>query len=135
MNTRILLGSSAILLGIGGLAATFLPHELLAGLGIEPGATLPVLMQLLGALWLGFAMLNWTAKGNVIGGIYGRPVALGNLAHFVVGALALVKAAMRGGAGAAVMLLVVVYAVYAVAFTIVFFGNPTPVNRPAAPRS
>ncbi len=48
-----------------------------------------VLAQLVGAALLGFAALNWTARGVVLGGIYGRAVVVGNLAFSVVGALVL----------------------------------------------
>src|SRR5204862_7388254 len=33
------------------------------------------------ALYLGFAVLNWMGCVVLFGGIYGRPVALGNLCH------------------------------------------------------
>ena len=54
-----------------------------------------IVLQLLGGLYFGFGMLNWTAKGNLTGGIYSRPVAMGNLTHFVMGGLALLKFAIR----------------------------------------
>ena len=82
--------ASALVMGALGLAATFLPQEIAAYLGAS--TTLPLLIQILGALYLGFAMLNWMARTSLIGGIYSRPVASGNLVHFVVGALALAKA-------------------------------------------
>lgn len=113
-------------MGITGLAATFLPEELLGLLDVTLNASLPILLQLLGALWFAFAMVNWTAKGNAIGGIYGRPIALGNLTHFVVGGLALVKGVMNGAASAPLVVLGVVYVVFAVAFAMVFFGGPVP---------
>lgn len=135
MNTRILLGSSALVMGLAGFAATFLPHELLDALGVAPDPILPVVFQLLGAGWFAFAMMNWTARGNAMGGIYGRPLALGNLTHFLMGALALTKAAANGTTGARLLPLAVIYVVFAVAFAVVFFRNPIPVARPAGPSS
>ena len=38
------------------------------------------------------ALLDWHARGAPFGGIYGRPVALGNFLHFAVIALALAQA-------------------------------------------
>ena len=35
--------------------------------------------------------MNWMAKTVLIGGIYARPLAIGNFTHFLVGALALLK--------------------------------------------
>jgi hypothetical protein len=87
MNTRLLLGSSALFMGAAGLAASFLPHELLALMDVVPTVTLAVFVQLFGAILFGFAMVNWIARSTPIGGIYGRPIALGNLAHFTIGAL------------------------------------------------
>ena len=53
--------------------------------GSEP----PVVAQLVGAAFLGFASLTWTARGLVLGGIYGRAVVAGNQTFAVVGALVL----------------------------------------------
>src|SRR5687767_3301513 len=92
MNTRVVMGASALVMGALGLSATFLPQEIAAYVTASPGA-LPLLIQVLGALYFAFAMLNWSAKDSLLGGIYNRPVALGNLVHFVIGALALAKGA------------------------------------------
>ena len=119
INTRLLLSASAVVLGIAGIAASFLPQEILRALAIEPAGLVPLLVQLLGAALFAFAMVNWTARGSLIGGIYNRAVALGNLTHFVVGGLALAKAALS--LGGVVWVMAAVYLVFAVGFTIVFF--------------
>ncbi|GAB3194310.1 hypothetical protein GCM10027293_02260 [Pontibacter aydingkolensis] len=85
------MGSSAVAMGAAGVALSFFPEEIGGYLGLTEAPFL--LLQLLGALYFGFAMVNWTAKANLIGGIYSRPVALGNFAHFFVGGLALAKVA------------------------------------------
>ena len=77
-----------------------------------------------GAAWLGFALLDWHARGAPFGGIYGRPVALGNFLHFTVIALALAKAAAATPTGALVALAVLA-AAFALAFgRVLFFGEP-----------
>ena len=81
MNTRLLMRASAVFSGALGAVATFLPQEILVRAGIPPVGLSVILVQIAGALYLGFAMLNWMAQGNIIGGIYSRPVAMGNLAH------------------------------------------------------
>jgi hypothetical protein len=124
VNTKLLLGASAIVLGAAGIAGTFAPHEVLTALGITPAGALPVLVQLLAAVLFGFSMLNWAAKGSLIGGIYNRPVAIGNLTHFVIGALALVKAVMNGQTNRVLMGVALVYAVFAVGFAMVLFRSP-----------
>ena len=122
INTRLLLSASAVVLGIAGIAASFLPREILRALAIEPAGLVPVLVQLLGAALFAFAMVNWTARGSLIGGIYNRAVALGNLTHFVVGGLALAKAALSQGG--VVWVMAAVYLVFAIGFTMVFFRSP-----------
>lgn len=82
-------------------------------------------MQLLGALYLGFAMLNWMTKGNLMGGIYGKPVAIGNLMHFVVGAFALLKMLSTITMHWEYMVaLTVFYIIFALCFTFVFVNHP-----------
>jgi hypothetical protein len=124
VNTKLLLSASAVVLGAAGIAGTFLPHELLTALGITPAGALPVLVQVLAALLFGFSMLNWTARGSLIGGIYNRPVAIGNLTHFLIGALALVKAVMNGPANRVLLGAAIVYALFALGFALVFFRSP-----------
>ncbi|HKR65725.1 MAG TPA: hypothetical protein VJZ00_18485 [Thermoanaerobaculia bacterium] len=123
MSTRLVLTASAIVLGLAGLAATFAPDEILNALHAS-GAALPLLIQLLGALYVGFAMLNWTAQDSLIGGIYNRPLAIGNLVHFIVGALALVKGVMAGQRDVIIIAATVIYAMFALAFARIFFTSP-----------
>jgi hypothetical protein len=47
--------------------------------------------QMCGASLLGFAAMNWTARGSAIGGIYGRAVVIGNQTHLMIGALLLIS--------------------------------------------
>ena len=125
MNSKLLLSVSAVVMGAAGLAGSFFPHELLTSLGVPASGMLPVLVQLLAALYFAFAMVNWAARGSLIGGIYNRPVALGNLTHFVIGALAVAKAAVAAERDAQILAAVaVVYALFAIAFTLLFFRSP-----------
>ena len=124
MNTRLLMTSSALLMGGVGIILSFAPQEVLQFLNVTAEVTLQTLMmQLLGALYFAFAMVNWTAKGNLIGGIYGRPIAIGNLSHFVIGALALVKGYFSSHDGT-ILVMAIIYATFAVLFSIVFFTHP-----------
>jgi len=77
----------------------------------------------MGALYLGFAILNWTARGNLIGGIYSRPVALGNLWHFLIVGILLTKAAI---VFAAIPLAIsaAIYSLFAIGFGLVIFRAP-----------
>lgn len=83
-GTRLLMSSSAALMAALGLAAIFAPQELLAALGSTARGYPVLLVQLTGALYLGFAALNWMTRGFSIGGIYGRPLTMANFAHFFI---------------------------------------------------
>ena len=129
MNTRLLMMLSAITMGVAGIALSFLPQEI-SGYFNSTGTIFTVLaMQVLGALYFGFAMVNWTAKANLIGGIYGRPIAIGNLTHFVIGALALLKGYFSSH-DKTVLIAALIYTVFAIAFGFVFFTHPVKVSEP-----
>lgn len=85
MNTKLLMISSALLMATGGVLLQFIPHEILNYFGADSSGINPLFIQMTGALYLGFAMMNWMAKTVMIGGIYARPLAIGNFAHFTVG--------------------------------------------------
>ena len=114
--------SSAAFMAVLGLATTFMPQEIIASLGGDAGRTLPLLVQVLGALYLAFAILNWTAKDSLIGGIYSRPVSLGNFVHFAIGAVTLLKALVGGERPVRLSVCAAIYVVFAVAFGAVVFG-------------
>ncbi|HEX7152782.1 MAG TPA: hypothetical protein VF618_14930 [Thermoanaerobaculia bacterium] len=123
MNTNLLLTASAIVMGLLGIAASFLPQEIAARLGARDEGVV-LLVQVAGALLFGFAMINWMARGSLIGAIYNRPLAVGNVAHFVIGALALGKAALQGPRPVGLIAIAVIYVIFAVAFAMVLFQSP-----------
>jgi hypothetical protein len=94
MHTKVLMASSAIFLALAGLLTSYFPEKVLSTHGTIPDNTTLLLVQMMGALYLGFAILNWTARGVLIGGIYARPVALGNFLHFAMVGVMLAKAAI-----------------------------------------
>lgn len=122
MNTRVVIIASAVVMFVAGAVATFLPQEILLYLGVPVDGALPLIIQIVGALYLSFALLNWTAKDSLIGGIYNRPVSIGNLLHFTMGALALGKAAIVGPFE--FVCAAIVYAIFAIAFAMIFFTSP-----------
>jgi hypothetical protein len=85
-----------------------------------------LLIQIAGALYLGFAILNWMAKGALIGGIYSRPLALGNFLHFAVSAIILLKALLGGFKPIEIIVGATVYSLFAVWFGLVTFTHPIP---------
>jgi len=95
MNTKLIMTLTSILLAIIGLALTFAPDVAIRLLNITNSAIITLIFQLLGGAYFAFAMLNWMAKGALIGGIYNKPIAIGNLTHFVIAGLALTKAVLH----------------------------------------
>lgn len=92
MNTRLLMVLSAAFMGITGIALSFLPQEIIIYLNSGKESVIEVLvLQILGSLYIAFAMVNWIAKANLIGGIYSRPISVGNFTHFVIGAITLIN--------------------------------------------
>ena len=115
---------SAAFLATLGVGMTFLPKELLAHIGARPEGTPVLLIQMLGALCLGFATLNWMNRGGHIGGIYGRPVSMANFFSFVVGAMALLKGSVAQQFACEVTAMAAIYSVFAVWFGLVLFTHP-----------
>ncbi len=117
--------SSAITMGVIGFILTFMPNETLEFLN-QPQSEIPALiLQLMGALYFGFAILNWMAKNVLIGGIYAKPLCLGNLVNYLIGALTLIKLVFTGNLSIVYFwLLTILYILFAIAFGYVSFTNP-----------
>jgi hypothetical protein len=104
------------MLALAGVLALFVPELVLSMLEASATVQLSALVQIMGAMYLGFAFMNWTAKDSAIGGIYARPVSLGNFGHFFVGALLLIKAQISSGFDLPIFLVSVVYGIFAILF-------------------
>ena len=116
MNTKILMTTSSLLLALAGIFALFAPDVLLAMLAVLMADPLSVLIQLMGALYFSMAMMNWTARESAIGGIYARPVSLANFVHFFIGTLLLAKYVLSSEFNVSIVLMLVVYAIFAILF-------------------
>ena len=95
--SRILMMLSAVFLAIAGLITSYFPDKVLETHGTVPDGPTILLIQMMGALYLGFAILNWTARGAIIGGIYAKPLALGNFLHFAMVTVMLAREAIDHG--------------------------------------
>ncbi len=119
--------ATSLLLGASGIVLTFAPDLIIGSLRVNSSQVSVLLGQVLGALYFGFAMLNWMTKESLIGGIYNRPVAVANLTHFMIAGLALVKASISNPQLPLLLILVSgVYAVLAILFGIILFRHPIP---------
>ena len=122
--SRLLMTVSALVLAALGIPCLFVPDVVLqqfSGVSSQPAE---LIVQITGALYAGFAVLDWMAKGTLIGGIYGRPLALGNLLHFFAAGMALIKAAPSFPQPLIAWPLAGVYALIAAGFALVIFRNP-----------
>ena len=128
MYSKALMIASAVFLAALGIATSFLPEKVLGLHGTVPDTPTLLLVQMTGALYLGFAILNWTARGVLIGGIYARPVALGNFLHFAMVSVMLIKAAIVHGV-VQLAISATVFSVFAIWFGLVLFRPPSSVVR------
>jgi len=125
MKTSIVMTASAFFLAVLGLFISFLPTEILNFLNIEPNLITVLFLKTLSALYLGFAILNWMAKGTLIGGIYNKPISFGNLMHFGVGAVAFFKIAFDIEQHPEIFIsLTVIYVLFTAAYIYIFRTNP-----------
>ncbi|MGB4400780.1 MAG: hypothetical protein WBJ10_15510 [Daejeonella sp.] len=125
------MSASAFFLGIVGITLSLLPQEVENYFDLPAGSS--IVLQLGGALYFGFAMLNWMAKGNLIGGIFSKPVAVGNFGHFFVAGLALLKYTYRLPSISYIAITaLVIYLAFALLFGYVVFVNPVSNVNPAS---
>ncbi|MHB8339150.1 MAG: hypothetical protein ACYDEE_17175 [Ignavibacteriaceae bacterium] len=124
MDTKFLMVSSSIFMGFLGILFVFLPQEILSFIGLNSNGMGPLFIQVLGALYFAFAMINWMVRANLIGGIYNRPVAVGNFIHFLMGALVLVKGILGVQFSIVFLIACIIYSTFAILFGIVLFNHP-----------
>jgi hypothetical protein len=116
--------ASAIVLLAGGLAMLFAADAILPVLVPGFPAEGAWLGQLLGAAWLGVAMLDWMHRTTLIGGIYGRAIVMANLVLYFVGATSLVRPLLRAGAPAAMWLVFAPFALLALVYGVLLYRGP-----------
>lgn len=125
MNTKLIMLTSSLLLGATGLLLTFASNFAMQCLKVETNSMTVVIGQIMGALYFGFAMLNWMTKESLIGGIYNRPVAIANFTHFAIAALALIKLWLANReAPTALWIMGGIYITFAIAFILLLFRHP-----------
>ena len=113
---------SSVALAALGVLLLFAPEEVSNAL--IPAAGDNVLVQVYAAAVLGFAAMNWTARGSALGGIYGRAIVVGNQTHVTIGALLLVSRGLDAPRSAAYWILTGLYVCGAVFFSyLTFFSS------------
>jgi len=120
--------TSAVVMGIIGIVLTFAPQEFAHYFNLPVSSS--IILQISGALYFGFAVINWTARANLIGGIYSKPLAMGNFAHFVIGGPTLVKFAFHNSGPGYIWIAAIIYSIFAILFGYVSLTNPILKNKP-----
>lgn len=119
------MASSAIFLGAMGVLFSFFSEEIMIYLNGNVDSITVLFLQILGSLYLGFGILNWMARPNLIGGIYSKPLAIGNLAHFGISTITLLKIIFKTETNVEILiLLTITYVIFALCFGYVFMKNP-----------
>ena len=116
---------SAIFLAVNGFGFTFFPNEIAGLLINDDNYILILILQILGALYLGFSILNWTAKSSLIGGIYNKPILIGNLLHFFTASMTLIKLTPGFQDNQLIFSYTIIYSLFTLSFGYVFFTNPS----------
>ena len=115
--------ASAIFLGLIGLALVFAADDVLPRFVAGYPAAGAWVGQLLGAAWFAVATLNWLSQSTLLGGIYGRPLALTNATLYFVATMVLLRVATRGGPSVASLLLIPVV-LFAMVYVWLLFRGP-----------
>ncbi len=125
MNTKIIMTTSALMLGAVSIIFSFLPEGVIGYLQFERTQNLVLVFQIIGALYFALAMLNFMSRDSVIGGIYNKPTSITNFAHFSIGSITLIKALFVNiNLSYIYWLVAFVYTVFAFAFGSIAFFHP-----------
>jgi len=124
MKSKLVMTGASVVLGLGGMACLFVPKEIFRLYDPAAEDMQGLLVQLLGAGFLGFAALDWVSRHSPLGGIYGRPVVGANYAHFLIGSLLTVRAAIGQPHNVLLWSTLAAYALFAIAFAAILFGPP-----------
>lgn len=123
MSSKQLIALGVLFYGLFGFTLLFMPQELLA---LNESAAAPhaaLLAQFLGAALLGFAAMNWMARGSILGGIYGRAVMNGNFTFAFISALLTIRPLLAPSPPLWLWIYGVVSVALAVAFGYLMFGK------------
>ena len=134
MHGRLILTLSALILFAVGGAGLFAADDLARLFDAGGSKILALAIQLTGCGLLGFAALNWMSRGNRIGGIYARPIGIGNLLLFTTAGLTIGKATLAGSLPVIVTAVGIIFAILAIAFAWLVFVHD-PLAEPVATKS
>ena len=122
--TKTLMIISAIFLAVNGFGL-FFPNEISLLLNNDDNHIFILILQILGALYLGFSYINWMSKNSLIGGIYNKPLLIGNTLHFLTASMAMIKLVFKFENNSQLIIsFTIIYCLFTLFFGYVFFSNP-----------
>lgn len=125
MSSRTILTIASILLFAAGGLAVFAADEVAGLMDREVSFESRMFAEFAGIGMLALAIQNWMARGRPIGGVYARPLGLGNLLFFSSSALTLGRYLATEMLPIEAIALCALFALLAVAFAwLVFFSRP-----------
>ncbi|MFL2666107.1 MAG: hypothetical protein ACJ0NM_01835 [Flavobacteriaceae bacterium] len=123
--TKTLMIISAIFLAINGFGLSFFPNEISLLLTNDDNHIFILILQILGALYLGFSYVNWMSKNSLIGGIYNKPLLIGNTLHFLTASIAMIKLVFKFDNNLQLIIIhTIIYCLFTLFFGYVFFSDP-----------
>ena len=126
MPTKLLLIGAALFQGLYGVAMLFLPDVLLGWFAAGADVRAAFFAQQFGTALLGLAALNWIGRASPVGGIYGRPLVVGNTTFFTANAFLLLRQSLEQPTAWALWVNEAAVAGFAVAFALLLFGKIQP---------
>ena len=123
--TKTLMIISSIFLAVNGVGFTFFPNEISVLLTNDDNHFSILILQILGALYLGFSYINWMSKNSLIGGIYNKPLLIGNTLHFLTASMAMIKLVFKFENNLQLIIPhIIIYCLFTLFFGYVFFSDP-----------
>ena len=126
MPTKLLLIGAALFQGLYGVAMLFLPDVLLGWFAAGAGVRAVFFAQQFGTALLGLAAINWIARGSPVGGIYGRPLVVGNTTFFTTNTLLLFGQALDASQAWTLWVQAGIALGFAIGFALLLFGKIQP---------
>src|SRR5271169_1639650 len=117
--------TSAFLLVAHGVVLLFDPELLFKLFNSDISHERSVAAQLFSAALIGFGLMNWTGRGLVLGGVYGRPLVHGNFAFAFISLLVGIRACLNGFSNVYSWSEVVLCSAFAIVFGFLLFRGPT----------
>lgn len=130
MSSRTILTITSILLFATGGLAVFAADEVAGLMDLEVSFETRIFAEFAGIGMLALAIQNWMSRGRPIGGVYARPLGLGNLLFFSTSALTLGRYLVAETLPREMIAVCGVFALLALAFAwLVFFSQPAADNH------